>query len=103
MSRQLMRGVWVLVCDWKDPVSGEGCTLGIDDDGKPSGQPRMAVDPDAGGSPEKHYQCGRHHGVVPQAEKPEFQLPKGHKLNEEVFRPGVEMEGTEVEEIADGE
>lgn len=102
MSRQLVDGVWVLVCDWQDPVTGMSCTFGTDDDGKPNSAPRMTVDPEAGQSTDKHFQCGSHHGVIPQAEKPEFQLPKGHKLNEEVLRPGIEMQGAEVEEIDDG-
>lgn len=102
MSRTLINGVWVLVCDWKNEATGEICTLGIGNDGKPDGSPRMTIDPDAGTKSEKHFQCGRHHGVIPQKERPEFQLPKDHKLNEEVFRPGTEMEGTSTEEVEDG-
>lgn len=101
MSRQLIDGVWVLVCDWTDPDTGQPCDLGIDEDGQPNGRPRMTIDPDAGRSPEKHYQCGRHHGMVKQEEKPEFRLPDDHKLNQEVLRPGTEMEGRSVEEVSE--
>jgi len=95
MSTKRVNGVWVIVCDWVDPNTGESCNLGYE------GEPRMAVDPDGGKSPSSHYQCGAHHGIVKQAEKPEFQLPEGHKLNEEVLKRGIEGEGVTVEEVED--
>ncbi len=79
MSKKLMEGVWITSCDWKDPETGDRCVLGVD------GDPAMFVDPDQGRDPSLHFQCGRHHGVVPQAEKEEFQLPEGHVLNETVM------------------
>lgn len=94
MARELMSGVWVIVCDWVDPSTKKSCNLGVE------GERAMFVDPTAGKDPNTHFQCGRHHGVVPQSEKPEFQLPKGHKLNEEVLRAGETK--TSVEEVDDG-
>lgn len=79
MSKKLMEGVWIMICDWKDPVTGDLCALGLE------GDPAMFVDPDQGRDPKLNFECGRHHGVVPQAERPEFQLPEGHVLNETVF------------------
>ena len=97
MSRQLMSGVWVIVCDWVDPNTNEKCKLGRE------GEPAMFVDPQGNkGGNDKHFQCGRHHGIIPQKEKPEFQLPEGHKLNQEVLKPGKQMEGVEIEEVDDG-
>jgi hypothetical protein len=95
MSRELIDGVWVIKCDWVDPNTSKPCGLGVD------GEPAMFVDPEAGSGTEKHFQCGRHHGVIPQKEQKEFQLPEGHKLNEEVLKPGTEMSGTSVEEVED--
>jgi len=95
MSRQLMDGVWVVICDWTDPETGKSCDLGVD------GQPTMFVDPKGNNGGNEHYQCGRHHGIIPQKEKPEFQLPKGHKLNEEIMRPGKAMSGKKIEEELD--
>lgn len=95
MSKRLEDGVWVVVCDWKDPQTGKGCNLGLD------GLPAMYVDPDGGRNPELHFQCGRHHGIVKQEEKPEFQLPEGHKLNQEVVSGNVDK--TQVEEVEDDE
>ena len=42
----------------------------------------MVVDPDAGEKPEKHYQCGIHHGIVKQEDRPEFQIPEGVEFEE---------------------
>lgn len=75
MSKKLVDGVWVVVCDWVDE-EGKSCTLGA------YGEPRMFVDPDGGRDPETHFQCGSHHGVTKQADDPDFQLPEDHKLNE---------------------
>lgn len=93
MSKKLEDGVWVVVCDWKDPDTGGSCDLGVE------GQPAMFVDPDGGRNPDLHFQCGRHHGVVKQEEKPEFQLPEGHKLNQEVV--SNEAKNVTVDEVED--
>jgi len=93
MSKKLVDGVWITSCDWVDPETGSDCDLGMD------GDPAMFVDPDQGRDPELHFQCGRHHGVIPQAEQAEFQLPDGHTLNETVMR-GV-GEDDAVEEITE--
>ena len=95
MSKKLTDGVWVITCDWKDPSTGEQCNLGRDN------EIAQFIDPDGGRNPNKHFQCGRHHGVIPQAEKPEFQLPEDHKLNTEVIKRGAKR--IEVEEVDDGE
>jgi len=95
MSKQKVDGVWVVVCDWVDPKSGKLCDLGYE------GEPRMAVDPDGGRNPDTHFQCGAHHGVVKQEHRPEFQLPKGHKLNEEILKPGETGDKVTVEEVED--
>ena len=95
MSKQKVDGVWVVVCDWVDPKSGRPCDLGHE------GEPRMAVDPDGGRNPDTHFQCGSHHGIVKQEYRPEFQLPKGHKLNEEVLRRGETGDKVTVEEVED--
>ncbi len=95
MSKQLIDGVWVVVCDWVDPETNKPCNLGLE------GEPRMVVDPDAGRDGDKHFQCGAHHGVVKQEFKPEFQVPEGHKLNEEVIRLGKEGDTVQVEVIED--
>ncbi len=89
MSKKLVDGVWIIMCDWK------GCDLGLE------GEPAQFVDPDGGRTPSKHFQCGRHHGIIPQAEKPEFQLPEDHKLNTEVIKRGAER--IEVQEVEDDE
>lgn len=81
MSKKLQDGVWVVVCDWKDPETGESCTLGVE------GLPAMFVDPDGGRNPDLHFQCGKHHGVVKQEEKEEFQLPEDHQLDENAIQP----------------
>lgn len=86
-------GCWIVKCDWADPVTGETCTLGTD------GEPRKFIDPDGGRDPEMHFQCGQHHGYEKQERKPEYQLPEGHKLNQEVISP--EAETVEVEEVED--
>jgi len=73
MSKELIDGIWVVKCDWK------GCNLGRD------GEPAQFVDPNGGKDPNNHFQCGRHHGIIPQEEKPEFQLPEDHVLNKDVI------------------
>jgi len=88
-------GCWVVKCDWVDPTTGEACILGRE------GEPAMFIDPDGGRNPDRHFQCGRHHGIIPQAERPEFQLPKGHKLNTSELRS--EAEEVTVEEVNEDE
>jgi hypothetical protein len=95
MSKKLVDGVWVIECDWKDPKTGEKCSLGLD------GEPAQFVDPGAGKKANTHFQCGRHHGVVPQDERPEFQLPEDHKLNTDVLKTGTKK--VEVEEVEEDE
>ena len=86
MSKQLVDGVWVVVCDWKDDA-GKACALGV------FNEPKMFVDPDGGRDPETHFQCGTHHGVIKQEDDPNFQLPEGHKLEESTFvKDGVSPE-----------
>ena len=75
MSKKLVDGIWVIVCDWTDE-SGKSCTLGAFE------EPKMFVDPDGGRNPETHFQCGIHHGVIKQEDDPNFQLPEGHKLQD---------------------
>ncbi len=95
MSKRLEGGVWIIVCDWVDE-NGKPCDLGHE------GEPAMFVDGDAGNNPDLHFQCGRHHDIVKQSEKEEYQLPEGHKLNESSIIPqgthtasdiGVELDG----------
>ena len=95
MSKKMMDGVWILVCDWKDPETGDPCKLGDEE------EPAMFVDPDQGRDPGLDFQCGRHHGVVPQAERPEFQLPDDPALNETVMRGGDGSVTRITEEIGD--
>ena len=78
MSKKLIDGVWVVICDWVEK-DGKACTLGA------FGEPKMFVDPDGGRNPETHFQCGIHHGVIKQADDPNFQLPEGHKLQDSTF------------------
>lgn len=80
MSSKNIDGIWVIECDWKD------CDLGVD------GAAAQFVDPNGGIDSDKHFQCGRHHGIIPQSEKPEFQLPDGHKLNIEEIKQKVDKE-----------
>lgn len=91
MSKKIFDGVWVVVCDWADPDTGKSCDLGQ------SGEPRMFVDPHGGRDPKSHFQCAKHHGFIPQKDRPEFQLPEGHKLNKEEFRK--DANGIETKEI----
>lgn len=88
MSKKRIDGVWVVECDWVDPNTEEACTLGAD------GEPAMFVDPNGGKGADDHFQCGRHHGIIPQAEKEEFQLPPDQEINEDVIVPRTE-EGVE--------
>jgi hypothetical protein len=96
MSKKLESGIWVIICDWLDEDTGEICNLGYD------GAPAKFVDPDAGADSGSHFQCGKHHNIVKQSEKKEYQLPEGHKLNESTIKPrgintaeniGVELDG----------
>jgi hypothetical protein len=73
MSKKQVDGVWVIVCDWVGDNS-KPCDLGV------YGEPKMFVDPDGGKNEDKHYQCGVHHGVVKQEDRPEYQVPEDHKL-----------------------
>ncbi len=75
MSKKLVDGVWVIVCDWIDE-KGIVCDLGVD------AEPKMFVDPDGGRNTEMHFQCGSHHGILKQEDRPEYQLPEGHELLE---------------------
>ena len=84
---------WIIKCDWEDPETGKLCDLGVE------GEPRQFVDPDGGRNPEMHFQCGEHHGIVKQENKPEFQLPEGHKLNQDVL--SSDSDTVKVEEIED--
>jgi len=95
MSKKREGGIWVIVCDWEDK-DGTPCNLGFE------GDRAMFVDPDAGMSDVNHFQCGKHHGVIKQSEKEEYQLPDGHKLDESTITPkglhtageiGVELDG----------
>ena len=70
MSKKQIDGIWVIVCDWVDPGTEERCNLGAE------GEPRMFVDPDRGEDPDKHFQCGIHHGILKQEDRPEFQVPE---------------------------
>ena len=76
MSKKLDGGVWVVVCDFIDDNTDACCTLGYE------GDPAMFVDPDGGRNPDMHFQCGKHHGIVKQSEKEEYQLPSGMETNE---------------------
>lgn len=87
-------GCWVIKCDWEDPTTGKACALGVD------GAPALFVDPSGGKNADDHFQCGRHHGIIPQAERPEFQLPEGHKLNTDVLRSDADTVTVEEEEDA---
>ncbi len=88
MSKHLSTdGIWVTTCDWVDPETGDPCNLGID------GEPQQFVDPENGRDPSSHYQCGRHHGLIPQAERPEFQtdaeIGEDILVGEELLSPAV--------------
>lgn len=93
MSKKLVSGIWVTQCDWIDPETGNPCDLGYE------GDPAQFVDPDGGRDPETHFQCGRHHGIIPQSEQEDFKLPEGHKLNEEVLSSSAD--DVSVEEVKD--
>jgi hypothetical protein len=77
MSKSRIDGIWVIVCDWKDPETERTCDLGI------HGEPKMFVDPEQGKGPDSHFQCGSHHGIVKQEDRPEFQVPEDRKLAED--------------------
>jgi hypothetical protein len=81
MSKKLEGGIWVVVCDWVDKDTDTCCDLGHD------GEPAMYVDPDNGQNAEMHFQCGRHHNIIKQSEKEEYQLPEGHRLSESTLVP----------------
>jgi hypothetical protein len=86
MSKKIVDGVWIVVCDWEDE-NGNPCDLGT------FGEPRMFVDPDGGRDPETHFQCGVHHGTVKQVDDPAFQLPDGHKLKDSALvKEGVGLD-----------
>lgn len=76
MSREIVDGVWVIKCDFTDP-EGKLCDLGVE------GEPAMFVDPTNGNDPDEHFQCGNHHGIFKQEDDPDFQLPEGHKLDDQ--------------------
>ncbi len=92
MSKNRATGVWVIVCDFVDDETGKPCDLGYDSD------PAMFVDPDGGNNPKMHFQCGKHHGIIKQSEKEEYQLPedvtptepKGQNTAEDI---GVTLDG----------
>ena len=81
MSKKMIDGIWVVECDWSDPGTGALCDLGA------GGEPCQFIDPDSGRDPNTHYQCGRHHGIIPQSEDPDFQAPPDMELNEDVLNP----------------
>lgn len=83
MSKNFTDGIWVTTCDWVDPKTGDSCNLGVD------GEPQQFVDPESGRNPDSHYQCGRHHGLIPQAERPEFQTGIDYGVSEVVIMPEV--------------
>lgn len=56
---------WVITCDW--PECGKQFVVGAN-----------------AAAYETHYQCGRHHGIIPQKEKPEFQVSEDTEFNEDV-------------------
>ncbi len=93
MSKTIVDGVWIIVCDWVDPETDSPCDAGL------YGEPKMFVDPDGGKDPSTQYQCGSHHGVVKQEDDPKFQLPGDHKLVEEekestvVLDPALNLDG----------
>lgn len=88
MSKQIVDGTWVIICDWVDPETDSPCDAGL------YGDPKMFVDPDGGKEPSTHYQCGAHHGVVKQEDNPEFQVPEGHRLSEEEKESTVVLDQT---------
>lgn len=59
---------WVVTCDW--PNCGKQFVVG-------------AIRP--GEEKTKHYQCGSHHGIIPQKDRPEFQLPEDIEIKEDVI------------------
>lgn len=75
MSKQIIDNVNVIVCDWKDG-EGNSCDLGM------GGVPKAFINPDPRVGTDSYYQCGEHHGVVKQEDKPEYQLPDDHELKE---------------------
>lgn len=72
MSKEFIDGFWVIKCDWKDSKTKKQCD-------------KQFFDPSEGSEPDKYFQCGIHHGLIPQKDRPEFKLPKVHKLNEDVL------------------
>ena len=95
MSKKLVDGIWVVVCDWADK-EGNICDLGA------FKEPKMFVDPDGGRDPETHFQCGVHHEVIKQEDDPNFQLPEGHKLQDSTFVKDGTHTDTDVSVKLDG-
>lgn len=61
MAKKIVEGVWVAECDV--------CH-------------KQYVDPDGGKDADKDFQCGAHHGIIAQKDKPEFQVPEGEEQKE---------------------
>ena len=55
---------WVITCDW--PECGKQFVVGVNNG-------------------TEHFQCGIHHGIIPQKDRPEFQLPKDVEVNEDLL------------------
>ena len=86
MSTKIVDGSHVIVCDWVDE-NGKPCDSGV------FGEPKMFVDPDGGRNEDKHYQCGSHHGIVKQEDRPEYQVPEDHKSADEEQESVLVREG----------
>ena len=87
MSRSIVDGIWIITCDWKDE-SKNPCNLGL------YGEPKTFVDPDGRHGKDTYYQCGNHHGVVKQEDKPEYQLDEDERaeLKESTLLRDVEAD-----------
>ena len=50
------------------------------------------MDPDPRLGTDTYYQCGEHHGVMKQEDKPEYQLPEGHELKESTLLKDITID-----------
>jgi len=57
---------WIVTCDWPD--CGKQYIIGLN----------------GAKYDDFHFQCGSHHGIIPQKDKPEFQLPEDVEVKEDV-------------------